>query len=118
MVTRSSARSNNTSNGEWWNRQVTLRECLQFCDKRDLVLASDNLRDSLPLGSKATGKQFFSRVEDLRNDLAHSQPTIAGTVPWTQLLPVVEKVEALLHLSDDLIEARAGNGPFAKQPFW
>src|SRR5690606_29044313 len=55
------------------NEEIDLVECLQFCDKRDLVIAHDDLRRRLGLGAKSEGRRLLKRAERLRDLLAHSQ---------------------------------------------
>ncbi len=65
--------------GRWQN--VSLMECLQFCDKRDLVLARQDLCEKLRLGSKTKASNQLRCAEDLRNLLAHShQDWVKGSL--------------------------------------
>ena len=50
-------------------QDMALEDCLQFCDSRDLVLASTELREKLVLGSKTKGEAFMRHAEDMRNNL-------------------------------------------------
>jgi hypothetical protein len=38
------------------HQEISLRDCLQFCDKRDLVLSRQDIRDTLDLGSKPAAR--------------------------------------------------------------
>lgn len=91
------------------NEARTLDECLQFCDKRDLVIDSPALRSKLSLDGKTKADQLLSRAEDLRNDLAHSQASLASTQPWPELLEVVHELQALVERSDKLVEEFAAS---------
>lgn len=89
------------------NHQIGLFECLQFCDKCDLVLASKEVRSSLGLGGLRNSRRALRRAEDLRNRLAHSQDDLAQGVSWPALIALVNWIEELTHTSDRVIEDRA-----------
>jgi hypothetical protein len=59
-------------------QQIDLVDCLQLCDKRDLVLARDDLRNDLGLGEKATAKKVLIKAEMLRDMLSHSQKDLCN----------------------------------------
>ena len=82
------------------NQDVSLVECLQFCDKRDLVLAREELRASLCLGTKAHALGRLKGAEDLRNLLAHSQQHLVKGSSWEELIGLVEWAESVVHTSD------------------
>jgi hypothetical protein len=83
-------------------------DCLQFCDKRDLLIARDQiLRDFGFEGRKRAFSRLLSAAEDLRNGLAHSQQDLTEALPWNKLIDVVSQVESLVHQSDRLVEANA-----------
>ncbi|MBI2890730.1 MAG: hypothetical protein HYY13_08090 [Nitrospirae bacterium] len=86
------------------NQDLGLLDCLQFCDKRDLVVRRDELRRQLALGTKDEGHGFLKRAEDLRNHLAHAQPDVAGGSSWESVVDVVEWIECVLRRSDEQID--------------
>jgi len=89
-------------------RQDTgLLECLQFCDKRDLILGRPILRDKLGAEPKAKAHQFLKRAEALRDLLAHSQKDLDHGSSWEEVIDLVEWVEEFLHRSDELVEMEA-----------
>ena len=75
------------------NEAIDLADCLQFCDKRDIVLKSDELCRLLGFDSTATCEQLKS-LEDLRNELAHSQDIITGNRP--RIVDLVGQAEDIL----------------------
>jgi hypothetical protein len=89
------------------NEEITLLDCLQFCDKRDLVITNADLRAKLGLGSKSSSASLFRRAEELRNNLAHSQQDLVQGRSWPELIEVAERLEAVVHCSDDAIEEMA-----------
>jgi len=88
-------------------QQTDLVDCLQFCDKRDLILGLDDLRDSLGLGQKAATRKFLVKAEKLRDLLAHSQKDLTEGSSWVELVEVVDLVETVVHKSDELVERNA-----------
>lgn len=62
------------------NEAIDLADCLQFCDKVDIVFKSEQL--ILKIGLRATGdKRFLLDLMHLRDELAHSQDIITGNWP-------------------------------------
>ncbi|MBX0314155.1 hypothetical protein [Planococcus glaciei] len=55
------------------NLDINLINCTQICDKTDIVLKEPVLLSSLTGLSKTKARVLFSRLQDLRNDLAHAQ---------------------------------------------
>ena len=86
------------------NEAIELGDCLQFCDKRDLVLKCLQARRHLGFESKQIGECILKSAEGLRNKLAHVQDLVSGS-SWPQVIRVVMKIEALLE-RDEEIEIR------------
>jgi predicted transcriptional regulator len=83
------------------NEAMDLFDCLQFCDKRDLILHNPDLIQKLALESKNLGKEFFKKAEDLRNNLAHAQDLVGGS-SWFELISLAEGLEKLLILCEQI----------------
>lgn len=77
------------------NEAIQLSDCLQICDKRDIVLNESPLRELLGIESKSKGKHFFKNLERLRNNLAHSQ-NINTQNSWHEMFLLIEQTEKLL----------------------
>jgi hypothetical protein len=60
------------------NEAIDLANCLQFSDKRTIVLKSDTLRHAIGFPSKDKGEELLKAFEHLRNELAHAQDIITG----------------------------------------
>lgn len=84
-----------------------LLDCLQFCDRRDLVLKNMVLRGKLGLTPKTKSSNLLKQAESLRNLLAHSGHDLSQGSSWEERIDLVHWVEALLERSDDLIEKDA-----------
>jgi hypothetical protein len=88
------------------NEAIDLADCLQFADKRTIVLESDFLRNALGLPSKAKGKECLKALEHLRDELAHAQDIITGR--WPQLVALAQTAEKLLAACETLEPETAG----------
>jgi hypothetical protein len=89
------------------HQELDLIQCLQFSDKQKLVVAHDELRQALNLGSKKRANSFLSSAENLRNTLAHSQYDLVAGGSWSELIQLVKRVEETISHSDELVEALA-----------
>lgn len=76
------------------NAEIDLADCLQFCDKRDIMLKSDRLHQLLHPSSKNQGEKLLKELEALRNNLAHAQDIVTGQ--WPQTADLAEAAESLL----------------------
>ncbi len=72
---------------------IDLPDCLQFCDKRDIVMQSAPLRHELPITSKRRTTTLLMRAEAIRNDIAHAQSI---TNYWPDVVGVAADIIALL----------------------
>jgi hypothetical protein len=108
------ARAQKTQTERSRRRQaLSLADCLQFADKRDLIVNSNHLRETLQLGSKTKSRHFLGDVENLRNTLAHSQYDLVQGGTWSSLIDLVQRVMKVIEVSDHCVEkhasAMAGN---------
>ena len=85
------------------NEAIDLADCLQFCDKRDIVLKSDELCRLLGFDSTAIYEQLKS-LEELRNELAHSQDIITGNRP--RIVVLVGQAEDILRKCEEVNATR------------
>jgi hypothetical protein len=76
------------------NEETQLIDCLQLCDKRDIMVKSTLLRQAVALGPKDDARNLLIEVEELRNDLAHANDIIRGR--WPGMIDLVARMEALL----------------------
>lgn len=76
------------------NEAIDLADCLQWADKREIVLDSDFLREKLGFSSKKKGEELLKKLEYLRNELAHAQDIITGR--WPELFEFARQAEELL----------------------
>ena len=91
------------------NQDLSLLECLQFCDKRDLLKKSDDFIKEFDI-SKKRFDTFVKRVEKMRNELAHSQNSIISNIEWSVFVATVSHLEDFLINSDTKVEHIATEG--------
>ncbi len=85
------------------NERLGFMDCLQFCDKRELVLASDKIRNVFGFESKSAGSKILEDVESLRDKLAHSQDIVSGTT-WGDIIDLSGNIEKLIQSSEEHIK--------------
>jgi hypothetical protein len=93
------------------DEDVDLADCLQFCDKAELLFHKHGLFAFLELpASKSGGRKYFKRMEHLRNRLAHAQDLVLGA-SWEEVVEVAESVQSFLRRCErkwDEFEAKFG----------
>jgi hypothetical protein len=77
-----------------------LADCLQFGDKRTIVIKSDDLRQALRLLPKGRSEKLLKELEYLRNELAHAQDIIASY--WPRMVELLTEAERLLKVCEQL----------------
>ena len=83
------------------NEAVDLADCLQFCDKRKLVLRILEIRDCIKRKCGKSGKFLLESTEKLRDKLAHAQDIVTGST-WPELIDLVRDIEQLLKLFESI----------------
>ena len=91
------------------NQELSLLECLQFCDKRDLLLNTDEFLGVFEF-SKNKFESFIKRAEKIRNELAHSQNSIISNIEWSKFIETIDLTEKFLMDSDAEVERIAKEG--------
>jgi hypothetical protein len=76
------------------NEEIDLADCLQICDKRDLILKFVGYGE-LGFESKGKAERLFEDAENLRNRLAHSQDLVLGT-SWVELIDLAASLDSFL----------------------
>jgi hypothetical protein len=83
------------------NEAIDLADCLQFCDKRNLIIRRSDICKHLILKSKRSGDILLRDVEDLRNNLAHSQDIVTGS-SWPKVIKLAKEIEVLLERCEQI----------------
>jgi hypothetical protein len=84
------------------NEEIDLADCLQICDKRDLILKVVAHQD-LGFETKVSAERLFKDAENLRNRLAHSQDLVLGT-SWAEVIDLAENIDRFLRQNEFMIE--------------
>jgi hypothetical protein len=81
------------------NEAIDLADCLQFCDKRKLVLADPHVKELVQTKYGDRGLEFaedkLELAEKLRDKLAHAQDIVAGS-SWQEIIDLVKSIEQFL----------------------
>ncbi len=85
------------------NVQLTLLECIQICDKREILRTTDKFREDFKF-SKNGFEKLLKNVEKIRNELAHSQNSIIANLEWTDFVSAIKSVKEFLVKSEEKIE--------------
>lgn len=91
------------------NQDLTLIECLQICDKRDILLNTDGFNNDFEL-SKNWFYKFVKQIQILRDNLAHSQKSIISNIHWSDFVETISNLERFLINSDLQVEKIAIEG--------
>ena len=83
------------------NENIGLADCLQFCDKLEIVMKTPKILQALCLESKNKAEQFQKEAEELRNSLAHGQDIVTGS-KWSELLVLVTKIQKVLKILETM----------------
>jgi hypothetical protein len=77
------------------DEEIELVDCLQFCDKRDLVLRAAVSVGYLGFPTRRAFERFLNEAEELRDLLAHGQDLVAGTT-WPDRIRLVMELQRVL----------------------
>jgi hypothetical protein len=81
------------------NAAIDLADCLQLCDKREIILGSEVLLDVVGFADKEQGKTLLTELEQLRNNLAHAQDIVTGY--WPKIVDIADQAESLLRRCEE-----------------
>lgn len=88
------------------DQDLDLVDCLQFADKRDLVLAPESLRKELDIASKRQGQRSLREAQTLRDNLAHAQDLAEGA-DWGDIIETVLWMEDFLERSEQYFKSKS-----------
>ncbi len=72
------------------NQHIDPNECLEFCDKKTIILKNKKIFDGFNGLTKSGTKKLLEETEDIRNELAHSQDYLVGD--WPNIFNTVEEL--------------------------
>lgn len=76
------------------NVEIEFGDCLDFCDKREIIIKNKELLNALCI-SKNSCEQFLTRLEKLRNQIAHAGDIITKELSYT--IELVRNAEEYLY---------------------
>ncbi len=82
------------------NEALSLLACLQLCDKREILSVNKDFISQFQISKKRFIK-LTTKVEDIRNELAHSQNTINAGMQWDDFVKIISELEFFLEGSDE-----------------
>jgi hypothetical protein len=91
------------------NQELTLLECIQLCDKKEILINSDKFLEKFGFSKKGF-QGFINRAEKIRNELAHSQISIISSMKWNKFSKTIDNAGHFLTASDLEIEKNAREG--------
>jgi hypothetical protein len=78
------------------NQEIDLVDCLQLCDKADILIKADNnILSSLGFHSKNDARDFFEQLQTLRNYLAHAQD-LTEEMEWSQIAELTNRAKGII----------------------
>ncbi len=77
-----------------YNVNIDLADCLQFADRRTILVNDDRFLDALGLGGRSEAETFLDTLQQLRNDLAHGQDIVTGR--WPDIVHLARQAECCL----------------------
>ena len=77
------------------------------CISLALVVKSSALRELLALRSRNKAGHFLGETESLRNTLVQCQYDLISAGSWTDLVTMIQRIEATIEISDIAAERRA-----------
>jgi hypothetical protein len=83
------------------NDELSLLDCLQFCDKRDILMQSKSFLKQFSYLEKKF-ERFLKDIEIVRNDLAHSQNSVYTSLKWADFVVTINETETFLANSEEL----------------
>jgi hypothetical protein len=99
--TRLEAASNLYALRQQRKEAIDLADCLQFCDKREIILATPDLVTSMEIDPKGRRASCLKKLEQVRDRLAHSQDIVSGL--WPDLVELANEAEEILRQCEELI---------------
>lgn len=81
------------------NLDLTILECLQLCDKKEILLRNKEFLEKFSY-SKTRFKDFLENAEKIRNELAHSQSSIIANLSWQGFTRTINDTKQFLLKSE------------------
>lgn len=80
--------------------EIDLLDCLQLCDRRDIILKSPDLPCKLKQNKKDL-RDFLKSVESLRDKLAHAHRDISTGYSWEEIIKLVPDIDQFVRQCEE-----------------
>ena len=87
------------------NEAIDLADCLQMCDKADLVLKISAVKQKISDELKKNPHNILDSAEDLRDMIAHAQDLVVGST-WKERIDLIKNLEKLLNTIEVATETK------------
>ena len=92
--------------------EIDLVDCLQLCDKGEIIRKTDDLRKQIGFMSKGKCEAFFGHLEKIRNALAHGLAFEAiPNLDWQRVFDTFQKAQEVLKKGIALLDSTETKGP-------
>ena len=81
------------------NTALELLDCIQFCDKRDILKTNNQFLTEFNF-SREQFHELLKGLESIRNELAHSQSSIIAGLAWPVFVKSISQLEDFLSNSE------------------
>ncbi|MCK7227855.1 CBS domain-containing protein [Enterobacter asburiae] len=86
------------------NDSISLLDCIQFCDKKSILRNNGEFLSIFGFSSKSKFDRYMRFIENIRNEIAHSQNSIISGLEWEDFVYTLSFSRTLLTLSDAKVE--------------
>lgn len=90
------------------NEELELFDCLQFCDKRDLLKKHKKARTILGFSTEENAVHRLKLIERLRDRVTHAQDLISGT-SWEVVIDTIADAEVLIRKCEEFEQTTVPN---------
>jgi hypothetical protein len=82
------------------NEAIDLADCLQFCDKRELIFKIPEIKELIKKKWGKSAESLLKSAEELRDKLAHAQDIVTGST-WPEIIDSVKNIECFLEFFEN-----------------
>jgi hypothetical protein len=90
------------------NQNLDLIDCLQISDKGQILARNEELRRLTKMQSRRQTEQTIRVLENLRNNLAHSQDIIS--CDWETIVELCKEMERVIHGTEEIQQVLGEDG--------
>lgn len=76
------------------NQQIDASECLEFCDKKEIILKNEKIFKLLDEFSRSSFRKLMKESQEIRDNLAHSQDYLVED--WPNIFDIIDELFGFL----------------------